>query len=61
MSDSNTFSPDFKEFVELLNRKVIDIDNVSINFIGLEELKKNKKAAGRGKDLNDLENLDKLN
>jgi len=33
------------------------IDNVKVNLISLEYLKKNKKAAGRFKDLDDLENL----
>ncbi len=33
------------------------IDGVEINLIGLQNLKVNKKASGRLKDLNDLENL----
>jgi len=33
------------------------MDNVTVNFIDLENLKKNKKAAGRQQDLADLENL----
>ena len=33
------------------------IDGMLIPFIGLEDLKKNKKWSGRLKDLNDLENL----
>ena len=33
------------------------IDGIEINIIGLEDLKKNKKASGRYKDLSDLENL----
>lgn len=33
------------------------IDGVEVNIINLEDLKKNKKASGRYKDLNDLENL----
>jgi hypothetical protein len=37
---------------------VIDIlDEVEVTFISLTHLKANKKAAGRYKDLNDLENL----
>jgi len=32
-------------------------DGVEVNIISLSELKRNKKAAGRHKDLNDLENL----
>lgn len=35
----------------------IVIDNVVINFIDLENLRKNKKASGRLQDLADLENL----
>ncbi|MCH9030460.1 MAG: hypothetical protein IH819_12840 [Bacteroidetes bacterium] len=33
------------------------IDDVKISFIGLEDLKQNKKASGRHIDLNDLERL----
>ena len=33
------------------------IDGIRVNFINLENLKANKLAAGRHKDLNDLENL----
>ena len=39
------------------NREVINIDNIPINFISLEDLKKNKLAAGRHKDMDDLEHL----
>jgi len=39
------------------NRKTTVIDDVEINFIGLEDLKKNKAASKRYKDLDDLENL----
>lgn len=34
------------------------IDDVTVNFIDLEHLKKNKKATGRLQDLADLENLE---
>ena len=34
-----------------------EIDDVEVNLISLEDLKINKKASGRLKDLNDLENL----
>lgn len=38
--------------------RVIDIlDGVKVPLIRLEDLKINKRAAGRYKDLNDLENL----
>jgi predicted nucleotidyltransferase len=40
------------------NRLIADIDGVSVNLISLADLKTNKKAAGRLKDLADLEQLD---
>jgi predicted nucleotidyltransferase len=40
------------------NRLIADIDGVSANLISLADLKANKKAAGRLKDLADLEQLD---
>ena len=39
------------------NRIMSNIDGIPVNFISPEDLKVNKKAAGRHKDLNDLENL----
>jgi hypothetical protein len=36
----------------------IVLDGVEVNFIDLENLKKNKKASGRLQDLADLENLE---
>lgn len=46
------------EFEEAYKNKVIgEIDNTKISFISLPDLKINKKASGRYKDLNDLENL----
>ena len=36
----------------------VDVEGVSVNFIDLENLKKNKKATGRHQDLADLENLE---
>ena len=39
------------------SKVVVEIDGLKVNFIDLENLKKNKKASGRYKDLNDLENL----
>lgn len=39
------------------NREIIEIDGFPVNFISLEDLKKNKLAAGRHKDMNDLEHL----
>jgi hypothetical protein len=39
------------------NREAIEIDGILINFISLQDLKKNKHAAGRHKDMEDLEHL----
>jgi hypothetical protein len=38
-------------------RRVDELDGVDVNLISLDDLKVNKKASGRYKDLNDLENL----
>jgi len=35
----------------------VEIDGISVDFISLKDLKKNKKASGRHQDLADLENL----
>ena len=40
------------------SRVEVTIENVKINFIDLENLKKNKKASGRHQDLADFENLE---
>lgn len=46
------------EFASSYARRVeIDIDGVRISFIGLEDLRASKLAAGRLQDLADLENL----
>ena len=39
-------------------RKQIIVDDLSINFIDLENLRKNKKASARPQDLADLDNLE---
>ena len=39
------------------SRVEVAIENVTVNFIDLENLKKSKQAAGRLQDLADLENL----
>ena len=39
------------------NRQTFDMDGVAVPVISLADLKTNKRAAGRHKDLNDLENL----
>ena len=46
---------DFQECY--VNREIIEIDGIPVNFISLADLKKNKHAAGRHKDLEDLEHL----
>jgi hypothetical protein len=46
------------EFEECYSNKIIDeLDGIKVNLIDLVHLKINKKASGRHKDLNDLENL----
>ncbi|MDD5467194.1 MAG: hypothetical protein PHS96_05270 [Anaerolineales bacterium] len=46
------------EFDECYRERVTDVlDGVEVNLINLKHLKVNKKASGRYKDLNDLENL----
>ena len=46
------------KFEKCFSEKITaEIDGVEINLISLENLKINKKASGRLKDLNDLENL----
>jgi len=42
-----------------LKREVKNIDNMMIPFLNIEDLKKNKKAVGRKKDLADFEALSK--
>ena len=45
-------------FDECYEERVIDkLDDVKVNLISLKHLKTNKKAAGRHKDLSDIENL----
>lgn len=47
------------EFSECYPAHILaDVEGTSVNFIDLENLKKNKKAAGRHQDLADLENLE---
>lgn len=46
------------KFEECYTERVIDtIDDISVGIISLEHLKINKRASGRHKDLDDLENL----
>ncbi|MEI6409354.1 MAG: DUF6036 family nucleotidyltransferase [Bacteroidota bacterium] len=39
-------------------RDITSIDDITINFIGLSDLKINKLASGRKRDLDDVENLE---
>ncbi|HLF46260.1 MAG TPA: hypothetical protein VI548_07530 [Chitinophagaceae bacterium] len=39
------------------NRKIVSIDGITVNFIGFNDLLKNKKASGRHQDLGDIDNL----
>lgn len=46
------------EFGECYSRReVVAIEGVKVNLISLEDLKANKRAAGRHQDLSDLEHL----
>jgi phage replication-related protein YjqB (UPF0714/DUF867 family) len=52
-------SIDGVEFPECYkNKNTLTVDDIEINFISLQDLKKNKKASGRLQDLADLENLE---
>jgi predicted nucleotidyltransferase len=39
------------------HREVIDMDGIPVNFISLDDLKANKRACARHKDLEDLDHL----
>ncbi len=46
------------DFAECYSRReTVDIDGIQVNFISIDDLKKNKKASGRYQDLEDLEHL----
>ena len=51
--------PDFKEFLRLLNSHEVEylLIAVRVNPMNLRHLKLNKQAAGRHKDLADVEHL----
>ncbi len=52
-------SIDGVEFTECYkNKNTVSIDNIEIDFISLQDLKKNKRASGRYQDLADLEKLE---
>ncbi len=42
------------------SKKTVIIEGVKVNFISLKDLKTNKKASGRYRDLDDLEHLKKI-
>jgi hypothetical protein len=49
------------DFDEAYSRRVIaNVDQVQIHFISLQDLKLNKLAAGRNKDLDDVNAIEKL-
>jgi predicted nucleotidyltransferase len=49
-------------FEECYSRRIVTaLDGVEVNVIGLDDLKANKKASGRPKDLSDLDQLPKKN
>ena len=39
------------------NRKEVSIDSLTVNFIGYEDLLKNKKESGRPRDIDDIDHL----
>ena len=46
------------EFDECYSRReIVEIDDIPVNFISLDDLKSNKRAVGRHKDLEDIEHL----
>ena len=46
------------DFTECYSRReMVEINGISVNFISIEDLKKNKRAIGRHKDMEDLEHL----
>lgn len=49
--DGVTFEEAYK------NRKIVELDALMVNFIGYNELIKNKKSSGRLRDIDDIENL----
>ncbi|MEM7593559.1 MAG: hypothetical protein AAF383_18945 [Cyanobacteria bacterium P01_A01_bin.83] len=51
-------TPDGIDFETCYQEKIeVNIDNIPVNFIDLDNLRKNKQASGRLQDLADLENL----
>ena len=51
-------TPSGVEFVDCFGRREsVVLDEIEVTYIGLDDLKRNKAAAGRPKDLADLDNL----
>ena len=42
------------------NKLIIDVDETPVNYIGLDDLIKNKQVSGRKQDLSDINELNKL-
>ena len=49
--DGVTFEESFR------NRKEVTIEDLTVNFIGYNDLLKNKKESGRPRDIDDIDNL----
>jgi predicted nucleotidyltransferase len=43
-----------------LNKLIIDVDGLPVNYIGLDDLIKNKQVSGRQRDISDISELNKL-
>ncbi|UJP63647.1 hypothetical protein [Mongoliitalea daihaiensis] len=52
----NIFNDDFK--IAINNVKKIEVQGIEINLLSMSDLVATKKASGRYKDLDDLDNLD---
>ncbi|WP_127128356.1 nucleotidyltransferase [Pseudoflavitalea rhizosphaerae] len=48
---------DFKDAYK--NKKEVDLDGLTITYIGLQDFIKNKEASGRSQDINDIASLQK--
>ena len=65
--ENQTLPDDFKEFLNDIDgvgfdesyarREQVEIDGVLVNIISLADLRCNKRASGRHKDLDDIEHL----
>lgn len=42
------------------NKQIIDVDGLLVNYIGLDDLIKNKEASGRHQDISDVKSLRKI-